>query len=328
MLMPRDIPLGNGRLLVCFDPNYSIRDLYYPHVGQENHVGGNLFRLGLWVDHQFSWVGPDWKRDLRYLPDTLVTQVSLYHESLNLILSCRDAVDFHENVYLREVEVENLSTGPREVRLFFTQDFDISGNDVGDTAAFDPVSGGVVHYKGLRYFLINGWAKGGKGGSAICGRAEGIGGREGTFKDAEDGLLSGNPIAQGSVDSVVGFTFNLGGQDKEKVYYWIAVGQNRGEVHRLDGLVKERGSSPLIQRTQDYWHLWVNKETPPLEALPEPVGRLYRRSLLILNTQIDWQGGIVAANDSDILHYSRDTYSYVWPRDGALAAHALGSCRI
>ena len=35
--MPRDIPVGNGRMLVTFDDKYQIRDLYYPHVGQENH---------------------------------------------------------------------------------------------------------------------------------------------------------------------------------------------------------------------------------------------------------------------------------------------------
>jgi len=321
--MPRDIPVGNGRLLVCFDQNYCIRDLYYPHVGQENHVGGNFFRLGFWVDDQFSWVGPDWKRDLRYLPDTLVTQVSLYHEGMGLILSCRDTVDFHENIYLRELMVENLAARQRDIRLFFSQDFNISGNDVGDTAAFDPLSGGVVHYKGSRYFLINGFPVGGKGLSQFAVGQKGFGGKEGTFKDAEDGLLSGNPIAQGSVDSVLGFTLDLGAQDKGKIFYWIAAGQNRGEVHRLDGLIKERGPGVLFQRTQDYWHLWVNKETPPLDQLPKAVGELYRRSLLILNSQIDWQGGIIAANDSDILHYSRDTYSYVWPRDGALAAHAL-----
>jgi hypothetical protein len=60
----------------------------------------------------------------------------------------------------------------------------------------------------------------------------------------------------------------------------------------------------LIRRTDDYWRLWVNKETPPLESLPEPVSQLYRRSLLILNTQIDWQGGITAANDSDIQQFA------------------------
>ena len=55
--MPRDIPVGNERLLVCFDQGYCLRDLYFPHVGQENHIGGNYFRLGVWVENQFSWVG-------------------------------------------------------------------------------------------------------------------------------------------------------------------------------------------------------------------------------------------------------------------------------
>ncbi|MBP1740385.1 MAG: glycosyl hydrolase, glucoamylase [Deltaproteobacteria bacterium] len=55
--MPRDIPVGNGKLLVCFDRNYRIRDLYYPHVGQENHVSGNVFRFGVSAGGRFSWVG-------------------------------------------------------------------------------------------------------------------------------------------------------------------------------------------------------------------------------------------------------------------------------
>jgi GH15 family glucan-1,4-alpha-glucosidase len=225
MLMPRDLPVGNGKLLVCFDQDYCIRDLYFPHVGQENHVGRHFFRLGVWVDNRFSWVGPDWKRDLRYMADTLVTQVSLYHEGLALLLSCRDAVDFHENIFLREVIVENLASRPREFRLFFSQDFNISANDVGDTAAFDPVSAGVVHYKGSRYFLINGFADGENKVSQFAVGQKGIGGKEGTFKDAEDGLLSGNLIAQGSVDSVIGLTLRLGGQEKGRAFYWIAAGQ-------------------------------------------------------------------------------------------------------
>ena len=53
--MPRDLPLSNGKLLVCFDLEYRIRDVFYPHVGQENHAGGHMFRLGVWVDGAFSW---------------------------------------------------------------------------------------------------------------------------------------------------------------------------------------------------------------------------------------------------------------------------------
>ncbi len=40
--MPRDLPLGNGKLLVNFDKHYNLRDVYWPHVGQELHTGINI----------------------------------------------------------------------------------------------------------------------------------------------------------------------------------------------------------------------------------------------------------------------------------------------
>jgi glucoamylase len=328
--MPRDIPVGNGSLLVCFDQDYCIRDIYFPHVGQENHSGGTFFCLGVWVDDHFSWVGDDWKRELRYVEGTLITDVTLYHEGLGILLVCRDAVDFHEDVYLREISVENMRPRSREIRLFFHQDFNLYGNNVGDTAAFDPKTGGVVHYKAARYFLTSGCilgsdgcVKGSEGLAQFAVGQKGFAGKEGTFRDAEDGLLSGNTIAQGSVDSVISLSLVLEAQAKGRAFYWIAAGQDWDQVRNLDSLIKRKHPENLLQRTADYWRLWVRKESPMLEKLPEKVGELYRRSLLILRTQIDWQGGIIAANDSDVIQFNRDTYSYVWPRDGALVANAL-----
>jgi glucoamylase len=321
--MPRDLPVGNSRLLVCFDQDYHLRELYFPHVGQENHVNGNLCRFGVYAEPDFSWVGPDWKRELNYEEDTLVTRVDLYHPGLELLLTCRDAVDFHEDIFLREISVENLRSEPRRVELFLSQDFDISGNSIGDTAIFDPQSGGVVHYKGSRYFLINGLSAAREGISQFAVGVKKVEGREGTFRDAEDGILSGNTVAQGSVDSVVSLVLNLPGHGQEKAYYWICVGKELGEVRRADSLVKRKKPLTLLKRTGDYWRLYVRKESPQMAYLPEKVARLYRRSLLVLRTQIDWEGGILAANDSDVVLYNRDTYSYIWPRDGALVAHAL-----
>ena len=321
--MPRDLPVGNGKLLICFDQNYCIRELYFPHVGLENHVGGRFCRLGVWVDGQFSWVGPDWERELRYLPDTLVTDVKLAHPGLGVALACHDAVDFHEDLYIREIVVTNVAPTPREIRLFFTLDLAISGNELGDTAGYDPKTGAVVHYKGPRYFLAGGMAMEGEGLSQFAVGQKGFEGWEGTFKDAEDGLLSGNPIAQGSVDSVIGLTLTLPPYESGQAYYWLAAGQSWEDVLRLDGLVKHKQPAGHLKRTADYWRLWLRKESPGLELLPEPVAELYRRSLLVIRTQIDWQGGILAANDSDVVYFNRDTYSYVWPRDGALVAYAL-----
>jgi len=134
--MPRDLPVGNSRLLVCFDQDYQIRELYFPHVGQENHVNGNHCRFGVYAEPHFSWVGADWKRELNYEEDTLVTRVDLYHPALGLLLTCRDAVDFNEDIFLREIQVDNLRSEARRVELFLSQDFDIFGNSIGDTAIF------------------------------------------------------------------------------------------------------------------------------------------------------------------------------------------------
>ena len=53
--MPRDLLIGNGSLVVAFDSKYRLADLYFPHVGQENHAGAPS-RFGVWVDGTMSWV--------------------------------------------------------------------------------------------------------------------------------------------------------------------------------------------------------------------------------------------------------------------------------
>ena len=329
--MPRDIPIGNGSLLVNFDQAYQIRDIYWPYVGQENHTEGHPCRFGVWVSGKFTWVSDDgWSRMLAYELDTLVTQVTLYNPALNLRIICRDTVDFHENLYLRQFVVHNGEEHDREVRLFFTHDFHISAHEVGDSAYYEPERRAVFHYKGKRWFMINAakeeatlgvdqWAVGTKEAQ----------GKEGTWRDAEDGLLSGNAVAQGSVDSAVALHLNVPGRGEATGWYWIAVGDDFPAVTRINRAVRRKGPQTFLDRTRDYWRLWVTKEDENFGQmsaicdLPHLVCHLYRRSLLILRTQIDNRGAIIAANDFDVAHYGQDTYSYMWPRDGALVAAAL-----
>lgn len=327
--MPRDLPLGNGNMLVAFDKSYLLREFYFPFVGQENHTQGHPFRFGVWIEGKFSWIPEGWDLTMDYLDDSLVAEVFLKKESEKLTLHLHDVVDFHENIYLKRITVENRSDQERQIRFFLAQDFHISGNDIGDTALFRPELKCLLHYKGERYFLINVLADGKYGidqyatGNNARDRFEG--GWKGTWKDAEDGLLSGNPIAQGSVDSVLGISMQVAARSTATCYYWIAAGKNWDEVVRLDKIVKKKGPEEIFKRTASYWQLWVNKEGIVKNPLPEKIERLYKRSLLITRTQINNCGSIIAANDSDVINFNRDTYSYMWPRDGALVAHALDS---
>jgi oligosaccharide amylase len=318
--MPRDIPVGNGSLLVTFDELYRIRDIYFPHVGKENHSEGHPFRFGVWIDGVFSWISDDgWERDLRYLPDTLVTEVRLTNQKLEIEFVSNDAVDVHSNLFLRRLVVRNLAGVCREIRLFFHHDFYISESEVGDTAYFDPDTQALVHYKGPRYFLINT----DNGVDTFATGRKAFQGVEGTWRDAEDGQLAENAITEGSVDSTIGRTMHLEAGASGEMFYWIAAGTSYGEVAGLDQIARREHPRELIRRTGDYWRSWVNKNEIDFGNLGSDIISLFKRSLLIARTQIDTGGAIIAANDSDVTLRATDHYSYLWPRDGALVAYAL-----
>jgi GH15 family glucan-1,4-alpha-glucosidase len=326
--MPRDIPVGNGSLLVNFDSTYQLRDLYWPHVGLENHTAGHPFRFGVWVDGQFSWVSQDdWQRHLEYEPATLVTNITLVNNKLGVRLLMKDVVDFHENLYLRQITVHNDRDQEREVRLFFSHDFHIGGYEVGDSAYYEPERKALFHYKGKRWFLINAAKEQGEeftlGLDQWAVGIKELGGNEGTWRDAEDGFLSGNAVAQGSVDSTGALHFLVSGRSESKGWYWIAVGEDFEAVIRINRNIRERGPDTYLERTRQYWKLWANKEPDDALGLSPELTDLYRRSLLIVRSQIDNDGAIIAANDYDITTFARDTYSYMWPRDGALVSAAL-----
>ena len=321
--MPRDIPLGNGKLLVTFDRYYQIRDIYFPHVGKENQTVGHPSRFGVWVDGQLSWLGPDWQISLKYQEGTMVSQVEAFHPGLQVRLVCTDAVDFYESVYVRKIVVRNLADRERDIRLFLHQDFHLYESDVGDTAAYEPKHKTVTHYKMRRYFLTNCMANGTVGVQHFATGRKEVPGAEGTWRDAEDGRLEAGPITQGAVDSTLGIFLKVPKQGSQEAWYWIVAGEDWFSVNNLNKRVEERLPEYYLLRTDKYWRYWLNQDCINFGDLSRKVMDLYYRSLLVIRTQVDESGAIIAANDSDIATEARDTYSYLWPRDGALVAHAL-----
>jgi glucoamylase len=321
--MARDLAISNGRLVVMFDREYRIRDIYFPHVGKENHGTGHEFRFGVWVGGQFSWMGKEWAPEMRYADSSMVTEVRARNAKLGVELLFNDGVDFYENAMIRRVRVTNLADRPREIRCFFHHDFRIRGNEVGDTAFYSPEAEALLHYKEDRYFLMNCQVNGTVGVYHYACGTKDVAGAEGTLRDAEDGMLSGNPVAQGSVDSTLGVSLLVPAHETGEFFYWMAAARDFREVTTIDSVVRGKSPGELLRRTGNYWKLWVGKDRRGTADLPERVIERYKQSLLIINSQIDHGGGIVAANDTDISLLARDTYSYVWPRDGALVSSAL-----
>jgi GH15 family glucan-1,4-alpha-glucosidase len=322
--MTRSLVLGNGRFFLNFDEHYWIRDVFFPRIGIENHSEGHPFRMGVFVDGATHWIDSAWDRRIGYEPGALVGRTTLRHPGLGLELMLRDAVDFELDIYCREIGVRDLAGRARDVRIFLHHDFYISGTEVGDTALYDPDIGSLIHYKRDRYFLIGGGSPPTYRLDSFATGKKKVAGAEGTWRDAEgDGRLSEHPIVQGSVDSTLSLDVHVPAMGDATTYYWIGAGERYGELLRIDERVRRHGPRAFIDRTRAYWQLWLESPDQEFHALPDELHSLYRTSLLVMRAHVDHGGAIIAATDSDITHFARDTYAYMWPRDGALIANTF-----
>jgi GH15 family glucan-1,4-alpha-glucosidase len=328
--MARATTLGNGNVLVGFDYRGQVRDFYYPFVGHANHVSGasgnHIHRIGVFMAGEMAWFDdPAWEIIVGSDPDTLVGGFVATHPRLGVQIVSNDIVHNERNVLIRTFTVINQNATTFEGKLILSQQFRINESRRGDTGMFDPRVNAIVHYKGATTLLVNAMHEGRQFSEFNIGLF-GIEGKEGTYHDANDGILEGNPIEHGSVDSVIAVPFTLEKHAKTTVDYWITCGSTIAEVHDLDAWVREETPAHLQRSTQNYWRAWTEKEATDLSLLGEELQTLYRRSLTTIRVHTDNRGAIIASSDTDMLHHGRDTYSYVWPRDGAIVAHALDVC--
>lgn len=322
--MARSLVLGNGSLLVCLDDRGQVRDFYFPHVGLENYGGsGSMHRIGVFIDGSISWLSDgDWTVSVSYAGDALVSEIIAKNERHGLTLMFTDLVYNEHNIFLRGVRVVNESDRGRTVKVFFSQQFQVLGLDYGNSAFFHPESQSIVHYRGRRVFLVSG----SNGKKAFNDYSIGeflTGGKEGTWRDAEDGVLSNNPVEHGSIDSTIGFELELSKRGKKSFYYWVTAGETILEATELHAIVKERTPAHITASTEGYWKAWLGKREFVFEGLDARIATLFRRSLLIIRSHTDDGGAIIASGDSSTLQHGRDTYAYLWPRDGAFCALAL-----
>ena len=101
------------------------------------------------------------------------------------------------------------------------------------------------------------------------------------------------------------------------------MGRSLDEVVDLQQMVLSEGQERLQSNCHNYWKSWVCQTCKEFGSLSNELIDLFRRSLLTIRLHADNRGGIVAAADADIMAFNRDTYTYVWPRDGAFISLAM-----
>ena len=324
--MGRPVFLSNGSLMVGLDEMGHVHDFYYPYVGLDNLANArrNHHKIGVWVDGTFSWTDDgSWKTTVDFEPEALISNVTMRRDDLKLELKFKDFVDFDHNALARQIEVISESDTNREVRLFMHQVFQISRAGRADTALFVPEENYLLDYKGRVSLLIYAQTSQGVPFDQYVVGNFGIEGKEGSFKDAEDGELSNNPVEHGGVDSVIRTMFKLPGHTSETVDYWIVAASSQSDAEKIHDIFKKEGLRARMEKARTEWHQWLATAANGLHRVDRSHSDLVKKSLLIIKAHIDRRGSILASGDSSIFNYGKDYYCYCWPRDGAYAIWPL-----
>lgn len=318
--MARPVILSNGELHVGINTYGMVHDFYYPYVGYENHTlgAGLRHRIGVWVDGRITWLDDGkWQHKFSYPHDALIGHLHAFNSEFEISLEFDDAVDSDISALIRSIHVINHAGREREIRLFMHQAFvigDSRGNT--DTGVYLPDSDALLHYRGRRAFVISGDSDQGGFDQYSIGLF-GIEGREGTWRDAEDGELSKCNVEHGRVDSILRFRLNIGAHSSARVRYWIAAGTSLREALYVHRKISEEGVARRLDTTAASWHKWLRPALKVADKLPRDRRQMFIVSIMVLRAHMDRRGAIIASTDTAALNYDRDAYGYSWPRDGA-----------
>jgi GH15 family glucan-1,4-alpha-glucosidase len=324
--MGRPVVLSNGQLFVGLDENGLVHDFYYPYVGLDNltTARSSQHKIGVWVDGAFSWTNDGtWDVSVCFESGALVSEVTMHSAELQITLAFHDFVDTDYNAFVRQISVSNDADMPRTVRIFTHQVFQISRAGRADTAMYVPDGNYILDYKGRCCLLTAGRIAGGDAFDQYAVGSYGIEGKDGTFKDAEDGVLSNNPIEHGGVDTVIRFQNDTEARGSFIVDYWTVAADSQSDAEEVHELYKNQPLLNRLRATRAYWQTWLQRSGERLARLSDEHRRAVQHSMLIIKAHCDARGSILASADSSIFNYGRDYYCYCWPRDGAYAVWPL-----
>lgn len=324
--MSRPVILSNGHILVGLNERGSVHDFYYPYVGLDNLTSARILnhKIGVWIDGKFSWTDDDsWQFKIDFEAEALISDITAKNEELGVSLKFKDFVDARYPVFIRKIEVINENSRQAEIRLFMHQAFQISRAGRSDTALFVPDGHYLLDYKGWASLLIYAQDDAGKPFDQFAVGNYGIEGKEGTFRDAEDGELSGGLVEHGGVDSVMRLKLDIPAGGSKSVDYWVVASDSQLDAEAIHKTVLQKGTAARLESTRQSDSEWLDRARPALSQLDDKYRQMFTKSLLVVKSHIDNHGGIIASCDSSIYNYGRDYYSYVWPRDGAYALMPL-----
>ena len=290
----RQTPVGNGRLLVNHDLRGNVKDIFYPHVGKENHSQYTHSPLLIKIGNELTEFGSEgWEIDIDYRDVSLIAEISGKYRDLEVKISA--AVHPEIDLFVREI------TANKDVELHWRIDLDINTHNFGNTVFYGPREKSLFYYKDNVWFLFSGKSPDSQG--------------------IENYLIKDEVtfVRQGNVNTTPKLAVRAG----DTASFYLVAGNSYEDVRKKHAEIKKMGLEEAFEKSVYTCDIVSGQCRHDFKDLSPETEKLYMRSIMILLSNVNHNGAISAGNDSSNIHINQDTYQYLWPRDGAYVAEAL-----
>lgn len=306
--------LSNGELQVVLDEAGSVRQLFFPYVGHELHTKDQKHRIGVWIDGQMSWLDSgDWTHKSRLSYSGSIGHRVMTNERIGILLEFEDFVSAEKNAFIRNIHIVNLRAEQRAVQLFLHQAFRISNSLSVDTAQYLSDEPAILHYSGRRAFVVGGKTDVGQDFDQQTVGLYGDG-LDGTWRDAEDGVLSDCKSSCGLTDSTLCYSMTIGGFSSRRVHTWLVAGTSIKSAVAIHRDIKRIGVQKSLETTLTWWRRWLSPSLKLSEKISPKLRQPFVHNLMYLRNHIDNRGAMIT-NFQNSVGYCRpsDGSSAIWP---------------
>ncbi len=315
--MRRALLTGNGRMFIAIDKDYAIKELYFPLIGQANHIGSGGIRFVIGEKDNFSLIDKSqWRAKECYLKETLCSSVSLSNSDFRVILKCYESVDFACPIFVRRISVRNLADFDRTISIYSCQHFLINEQGLITHKAFDEQRRLAMHYAGWKYLSSTFVDENDKSAVPI------VDFYSSELPDELFELLSGRYRQEQLREmTYLRADISLEAFQEKRLYFIIIAATSYDEtLEYFENMIKECPEK-LIERTCAYWRLWSTGTNINFGNIPARVVEGFKRSLLTIRMYVNENGSIVTnfgATNSEL-----QSQGFMHTFSSAISAHAF-----
>ena len=307
--------LGGGKIEVNMDNFGQVCDIFIPEIGKNilpNHQ--TIHKIGVFVDGDCSWLNDvSWSINTEYDSSTSTLKTEAVSQQHQIKLCFTDIVN--DGQILRKIKIEDLSGRDRQFKLFAYQNFILGNSPIdNDTAQIIDSGAAALHYSAgisivarlelkaeFGYQLSNHYTVG----------LFGVNGLEGSWRDAEDGILSGSKVEQGQADSTLGVDLDLPANRSCELHYSLAYNSFQGQAVQLSHNLRGDSFEKQYLKFSNNSRKWLMKSSNFIKQIEPTLQKSFTDNLSLLKSSIS--GGFILDKNLSGVRTTRNAIFSVWP---------------